>query len=95
MELILSESIQGQVNIVIPPKSIALYKEKPVGSPRNVLMAKILEIHHFGENVRINLDGQLNFIAEITNNAFEVLNLHKGDEVWAAFKATELITTPT
>ena len=48
-----------------------------------------------GENVRINLDGQLNFIAEITNNAFEVLNLHKGDEVWAVFKATELITTPT
>ena len=95
VELILSESIQGQVNIVIPPKSIALYKEKPVGSPRNVLMAKILEIHHFGENVRINLDGQLNFIAEITNNAFEVLDLYKGDEVWAAFKATELITTHT
>lgn len=94
-ELILSESVQGQVNIVIPPKSIALYREKPVGSPRNVLMAKILEIHHVGENVRINLDGQLNFIAEITNNAFEILDLHKGDEVWASFKATELITTPT
>ncbi len=94
VELILSESIQGPVNIVIPPKSIALYKEKPIGSPRNVLMAKILEINHVGENVRINLDGQLDFMAEITNNAFEVLNLHKGDEVWAAFKATELIATP-
>jgi len=95
VELILSESIQGQVNIVIPPKSIALYREKPIGSPRNVLKAKILEINHVGGNVRINLDGELNFIAEITNNAFKVLNLHKGDEVWAAFKATELITTPT
>ncbi len=93
VELILSEPFKGLVNIVIPPKAIALYREKPAGSPRNVLQAEILEINPIGQNVRVNLEGGINFMAEITQNAFQTLKLRAGDTVWAAFKATELITT--
>ena len=93
-KLILSEPSKGSVNIVIPPKAIALYREKPTGSPRNVLKVEILKINHTGQNVRVNLGGELEFLAEITQNAFETLKLRNGDTVWAAFKATELIITP-
>ena len=41
----------------------------------------------------MNLEGGINFMAEITQNAFQTLELRAGDTVWATFKATELITT--
>lgn len=88
---VLSESMNGPVNITISPKAIALHKKKPEGSPRNVWEARISGIHTVFEHVRITFSDNFNLVAEVTPNAVEVLDLKTGDEIWVSIKATELL----
>ena len=47
-----------------------------------------------GDRVRVQLDGAVPLVAEITAAGLDALALHPGDQVWASVKATEIATYP-
>ncbi len=86
--------IAGETFAVIQPHSIALYRARPDGSPRNVWSGTVADIDRHTERVRIRLDGELPLVAEITPGALAALDLRPGDQVWATVKATDITTYP-
>jgi molybdate transport system ATP-binding protein len=85
------QSAAGPSLALIPPGAIALHRSRPEGSPRNVVAGIVSSIDEHLDRVRISLDGTVPLVAEITPGALAELSLHPGDEVWAAFKATEVV----
>ncbi|MFH1278139.1 MAG: ABC transporter ATP-binding protein [Candidatus Eisenbacteria bacterium] len=75
----------------IHPRSIALSLGRPVGSPRNAKRGAISSIDIEGDGVRVFLETRPPLAAEITQNALVDLGLFEGREVWATFKAAEVI----
>ena len=86
----------GEVVVVIHPRAVALHREVPAGSPRNVLRGLVAGMHGDGERVRVELSvgGSTSWAAEVTAAAAAELGLAEGVEVWAAVKATELTVSP-
>ena len=87
-----ADELVGPAFAIIQPRSIALYRNAPDGSPRNVWLTTVADIDTHSHRVR--LDGPLPLIAEITLAALEALALQPGDRVWASVKATEIATYP-
>jgi len=84
----------AEVFAVIQPAAVALYRSRPVGSPRNVWQgaAEILDVA--GDRVRVQVRGPLPLVAEVTPAAVAELRLGEGGEVWAAVKAREIKVYP-
>lgn len=78
----------------IRPQSIALFRERPDGTPRNVWLGTVTSYQHEHDSVRVTVNGTVPVIAEITPAALADLQLHPGDEVWVAIKATEITAHP-
>nr|WP_221308792.1 ABC transporter ATP-binding protein [Nocardiopsis mwathae] len=85
---------RGDVFVAFPPRAVALYRERPVGTPRNVWHAAIHGIERFGDQVRVHLDGDLEMSADITQSALAELRLEVGDRIWAGVKAAEVECYP-
>lgn len=85
----------GEVIATLHPRAIALFREQPAGSPRNVFRAPIISVERALDCIRVQLGGDLPIIAEVTESAVADLQLDEGGEVWAAIKATEFRVTPT
>jgi molybdate transport system ATP-binding protein len=92
--VIADEPAEGPAFLAIRPQSVSLHRAHPEGSQRNVWSATVggIDLHH--DRVRVRLEGQLAIVAEITPAALTAMGLRHGDEVWAAVKATELVTYP-
>ncbi|GFM95842.1 hypothetical protein Sfulv_06530 [Streptomyces fulvorobeus] len=77
---------------VIAPEAVALHRERPRGSPRNVYPGTVREITALGSRLRILVDceGVAGLVAEITPAAAAELGLREGSEVFAGIKATEV-----
>lgn len=90
----LHESSGGDVFVAFPPRAVALYRERPDGSPRNMWRMTIDGIERFGDQVRVHLDGELPMSADITPAALAELRLAPGDTVWAGVKAAEVEAYP-
>ncbi|MET0146618.1 MAG: ABC transporter ATP-binding protein [Ilumatobacteraceae bacterium] len=86
--------VHGPVFAVVPPRSIALYRAPPTGSPRNEWPGTITGIDRHRDIVRIQLAGRVPLVAEITPAALDALDLQLGDAVWAVAKATDIATYP-
>ncbi|HEX9970385.1 MAG TPA: ABC transporter ATP-binding protein [Acidimicrobiales bacterium] len=84
----------GDVLVVVHPRAVALHASPPGGSPRNVLRGTVRHVHRDGERVRVEVDGPVPVVAEVTAAAVADLVLAAGTEVWAAVKATELSVEP-
>jgi len=84
----------GAAHATIAPGAIALHRRPPEGSPRNQWRCRVRDIDRHADRVRVVLDAPLPLVAEITPAALAALDLHPGDEVWAAVKATEVATYP-
>jgi molybdate transport system ATP-binding protein len=84
----------GDVFVAFPPAAVALFPEKPGGSPRNVWPAVVSTVARHGDNVRIELTGPLAVAADVTPAAAVELGLAPGREVWASVKATETVVYP-
>jgi molybdate transport system ATP-binding protein len=84
----------GPAFLAIRPQSVSLHWAHPEGSQRNVWPATVagIDLHH--DRVRVRLDGFLPIVAEITPAALATMGLDQGAEVWAAVKASELVTYP-
>jgi len=80
----------GSVLVAIHPRAIALYPDRPEGSPRNTWKTRIQLIENLGERVRVQLGSPLPITAEITPGSVEALGLKPGVPVWVSIKATEI-----
>lgn len=87
-------SQDGPVIATLHPRAVALFRERPSGSPRNVWRAPVVGTERSVDCVRIRLGGALPVIAEVTEAAVSELRLDDGGEVWAAIKATEFRVAP-
>jgi len=89
-----ADSIEGAAFVVIQPSAVALYRDPPDGSPRNVWPVTVADIDRSADRVRVRLDGPVALVAEITPAALDALALRPGDGIWASVKATEITTYP-
>ena len=85
----------GPAIVTVHPRAVALYRERPAGSPRNVFCAPVASIERALDCVRVQLGGDLPLVAEVTDSAMRELSLDTGGKVWAAIKATEFRVAPS
>jgi molybdate transport system ATP-binding protein len=76
------------------PSAVALYREQPQGSPRNVWKATVAGLEPTADGVRVDLTGPLPVTADVTAAAIAELDLVPGSVVWASLKATEIEVYP-
>ncbi|MDX1659567.1 MAG: ABC transporter ATP-binding protein [Nitriliruptorales bacterium] len=88
------EAPAGRCFVAIHPTAVALYPERPDGTPRNVWPLRIEALEPLGSRVRVALGGEIELVAEVTPAAITALGLREGRQVWAAVKATEITTYP-
>jgi molybdate transport system ATP-binding protein len=93
-ELSVNEAATGTVFVAFAPSAVALYPQRPDGSPRNTWRATVTEIQRHGDNLRVSLAGPIGAAADITPAAAAQLRLSRGQQVWAVVKAVETRTYP-
>ncbi|MEU7293628.1 ABC transporter permease [Streptomyces exfoliatus] len=81
---------------IIAPEAVAVHRERPGGSPRNVWPGTVREITASGSRLRILVtsDRAPSLVAEITPQAAAELGLADGVPVWTGVKATEVTVVP-
>jgi molybdate transport system ATP-binding protein len=84
----------GEVFAVIHPRAVAVHRQRPEGSPRNVWPGRASGIELIGDRVRVRIDGEVRVVAEVTPAALKELDLDEGGEVWLSFKATDVGVYP-
>jgi molybdate transport system ATP-binding protein len=84
----------GEVFAVVHPRSVALYRTRPDGTPRNVWEGRAVDLDFEGDRVRVRLEGTPAIVAEVTPAAVRELRLDRGDPVWVVVKATEVDVYP-
>jgi molybdate transport system ATP-binding protein len=92
--LVAADPLNGPAFAAFAPSAVALYPERPDGSPRNTWRAIVSGVHRHGDNVRVQLDGPLKAAADVTPAAAAHLRLEPGRQVWATVKASEIRTYP-
>jgi len=90
--LTVPESAPGEVFVVIHPRAVALHRQRPEGSPRNVLAGTIVAADDEGTRVRVRVAVPFPLVAEVTRAAAAELEVDRGGEVWVTVKATEIAT---
>ncbi|AJF63899.1 ABC transporter permease [Streptomyces vietnamensis] len=81
---------------IIAPEAVAVHRERPGGSPRNVWPGTVREITASGSRLRVLVtsDSAPSLVAEITPQAAAELGLADGVPVWTGVKATEVTVVP-
>jgi molybdate transport system ATP-binding protein len=92
--LTVADQAQGEVFAVVHPRAVAVFRQRPDGTPRNVWPLRAVDIDLHGDRVRVRLMGVVTIVAEVTPAAMADLGLADGLEVWAAVKATEISVYP-
>ena len=80
----------GDVFAAIPPRAVALHRQLPDGSPRNVWKGFVEDLDVVGNHVRAHVTGELPIIAEVTPGAVASMRLDDGGPVFVAVKAMEV-----
>jgi len=84
----------GEVFAVVHPRTVALYRTRPDGTPRNVWEGRAVDLDFEGDRVRVRLEGTPTIVAEVTPAAARELSLERGGPVWISVKATEITVFP-
>ncbi len=84
----------GDVFAVIHPRSVAIHRTHPEGTPRNVWPGTVRSVDLFGERARIAVGGSLPIVAEVSASAVRDLDLRERAEVWVSVKAAEVGVYP-
>lgn len=74
----------------VRPEDVALHREPPEGSARNVLAGVIESIVVEGDRARVRVASRPPVTAVVTLGSVERLGLVEGLPVWASFKAVEV-----
>jgi molybdate transport system ATP-binding protein len=93
-ELVTADENQGEVFAAVHPHSVALHRQPPEGTPRNVWPGTAEALEVIGDRVRVRVAGQVPIVAEVTPGAASELRLADGGPVWATVKATEVDVYP-
>jgi molybdate transport system ATP-binding protein len=83
--------VAGEVLLTIHPRAIALFPERPDGSPRNTWQATVTVLEDLGDRTRVGLGPPVPLIAEVTSAS--AASLVVGEATWVAIKATEIDVT--
>jgi molybdate transport system ATP-binding protein len=94
VELTTSEQGDGPVYAAFSPSAVAVFREQPHGSFRNVFPARVADLEMHGSTFRLRLAGALPALADVTAAAVTDLDLVPGREVWFAVKANEISVYP-
>jgi molybdate transport system ATP-binding protein len=89
-----ADPVSGPTLVLIRPQAVALHRERPDTSARNVWHCRITGFDLLGDHVRVRLGGDVDIVADVTPAAVASLGLADGDQVWAAVKATEVTVYP-
>ena len=89
-ELITSEPHDSEVFVVARPTSIAVHRDMPHGSPRNVWAGVVSTVEQHGDLVRLFVAGPPDVIVDVTTHAMAELRLGVAEPVWLSIKATDL-----
>lgn len=88
----------GNAVAVFPPTAVAVYRDRPHGSPRNTVEVTVAELDLRGSAVLVRAreqpDGAPGLAAEITADAATELRLAPGELVWFSVKAHEVTLYP-
>lgn len=84
----------GEVFAVIHPRSVAIHRTHPEGTPRNVWQGTVRSVDVLGERARVAIGGTLPIVAEVTASAVRDLDLRETAEVWVSVKAAEVGVYP-
>jgi molybdate transport system ATP-binding protein len=94
VELTTADQGDGAVYAAFGPAAVAVFRERPEGSFRNVFPARVADLEMHGSTFRLRLDGVLPALADVTAAAVTELDLVPGREVWFAVKANEISVYP-
>jgi len=90
-ELVVADPLPGHdVAVALRPQAVALHRVQPEGSPRNTWPATVADLEADRDRVRVQLDGSILLVAEVTSAAVADLDLVPGAAVWASVKAVDL-----
>jgi molybdate transport system ATP-binding protein len=78
----------------VHPRAVALHRQRPEGSARNVWRAEAGALDFEGDRVRVQVGGTPPIVAEVTPAAAAELRLRDGGPVWVSVKATEIDVYP-
>jgi molybdate transport system ATP-binding protein len=92
--LTVATDVTGPALATIQPRAVAIYRDPPEGSPRNVLRCRVGGVDREGDRWRIRLEGAVPLVAEVTPAATAELRLAEGGDVYAVVKATEIDVYP-
>jgi molybdate transport system ATP-binding protein len=92
--LVASGAPAGDVFAVIHPHAVALHRQPPEGTPRNVWRGSAGAVDLLGDRARVEVLGPLPLVAEVTPASVGELRLSEGGDLWATVKATEVVVYP-
>jgi len=92
--LVTADDHDGEVYAAVHPHAVALHRQPPEGTPRNVWAGTADTLDVVGDRVRVRVTGSVPIVAEVTPAAASELRLADGGPVWAAVKATEVTVYP-
>ncbi|MFD7922285.1 ABC transporter permease [Streptomyces sp. NPDC059740] len=96
--LVVSEPLSagGPALAVAGPEAVAVHRERPGGSPRNVWPGVVREVTGGGSRLRVLVASEAipDVVAEVTPEAAAELALLEGAPVWVSLKATEISVVP-
>ena len=83
-------TVHGPAAAVFAPAAVAVYAERPSGSPRNVWPACVARVEPRGATVRVVTDDVPPLAADVTPGAAAALGLRPNLHVWISVKATQV-----
>ncbi|MFJ9899141.1 ABC transporter ATP-binding protein [Streptomyces sp. NPDC091280] len=90
-----TEDLDGEVFVAFPPSAVTLFRDRPTGaSARNLWHCEVAGLETHGDQIRVDLTGELPLAADLTTVAAAELDLHQGALVWATVKATQTHSYP-
>jgi len=88
----LALKVGSEVSALIKSSFVILSKEKLKATARNNILTKVSEVIKGAVNSEVKLIvGEKKLCAIVTNDAVQELQISKGDEVYAIFKASSVI----
>ena len=93
------DTVAGRPTVALfSPTAVAVYRDRPHGSPRNTLEVTVAELDSRGPAIRVRAeeqpDGAPGLAADITADSAAELRLTPGDRVYFSVKAQEVTLLP-
>jgi molybdate transport system ATP-binding protein len=82
--------VAGPAFAAVPPEAVAVFAERPAGSPRNVWAGRVRAVEVEGLRARVTVDADVPLVALVTRAAVDDLGLGEGVPLWVAVKATDV-----